>query len=275
MDSMFHAHLVLHITIFLTLVQLVLSADFRFEACKPKTCGNGPIIIRYPFWMQEDYCGQPGFRVTCKNNDPILFTSGYDYKIREIDYENKSLRVENPVLLNKECPVPFKNSTFNDQTPFKSGFNVRELSFYLNCSNYQFQYDYFGYSVTSPCAMSSFDHKVVSFATFAPPEVVRVGPLICQSLVRVPVEMDAEPGLGPEGQHMDYMLLLKKGFLLGWDKMSCTECEGSGGYCGFDRSIIGLVCFCNDQPHYDSCNGATIDKSADGIVFFIPLSFLV
>ncbi|MCL7032590.1 hypothetical protein MKW94_028684 [Papaver nudicaule] len=266
MDSMFNVHLILlHIITFLTLVQQVLSADFQFEACKPKTCGNGSIIIKYPFWIQEDYCGQPGFGVTCKDNDPILHTSGYDYIIREIDYENKSFRVENPVLQDKECPVPFQNSTFSDQTPFKTGFNVRELSFHYNCSNYQpGRFGYFVYPVTSSCAKSSSDDKLVSFAIllFTPPKDFVMDPLIiCQSLARVPIEMEAEPSLGPDGQDKDYMLLLKKGLTLGWDRISCTGCEESGGYCGFDKSSI-FVCFCNDQPHYESCNGASVTPIA-------------
>ncbi|XP_026386980.1 LEAF RUST 10 DISEASE-RESISTANCE LOCUS RECEPTOR-LIKE PROTEIN KINASE-like 1.2 isoform X1 [Papaver somniferum] len=252
MDSMFNVHFILHIAIFLTLVQLVLSADFRFEACKPKTCGGR--IIRYPFWMQEDYCGQPGFGVTCKNNDPILNAAGYDYIIREIDYENVSLRVENPVIADKKCPVPFQNSTFNDQSPFKTGFNVRELSFYYNCSNLNYlQYENFAYSVTSSCANSFLDGNLVSFAIFTPPKDLVMDPLTCESLVRVPVELDAEPS--SEDQGMDYMHLLKKGFALGWDKIPCTGCEKSGGYCGFDRSS-GFVCFCEDHAHFDSCNGA-------------------
>ncbi|KAI3892982.1 hypothetical protein MKX03_019447 [Papaver bracteatum] len=283
MDSMFNFHLMLQIAIFLTLVQLVLSADFRFEACKPKTCGNK--IIRYPFWMQEDYCGQPGFGVTCKNNDPILNAAGYDYIIREIDYENNSLRVENPVILDKECPVPFRNSTFSDQTLFKTGFNVRELSFYYNCSNFNYpQYENFAYSVTSSCARSFSDDNLVSFAIFTPPKDFVMDPLTCESLVRVPVELDAELSLGPEGQDRDYMLLLKKGFTLGWDKISCNGCEETGGHCGFDESSV-FVCFCEDHPHFDSCNGALtppfivvasippgVDEKTHGIVL-LPLSF--
>ncbi|KAI3976554.1 hypothetical protein MKX01_008412 [Papaver californicum] len=282
MDTNFNVHLILlHIIILFTLVQLVLSADFRFEACKPKTCGNA--IIRYPFWMQEDYCGQPGFKVTCKNNDPILYTSGYEYIIREIDYENKSLRVENPVVLDKECPLPFQNSTFSDQTPFKTGFGVQELSFYYNCSIHDYrQYKNFAYSVTSSCASSSSDKNLVFFAILSPPEDFVMDPLICKSLVRVPVEKDAQTSFGPEGQDRDYMLLLKKGFTLGWDKISCTGCEETGGYCGFDKNSV-LVCFCDDHPHYDRCNGALtppfigiasippgVDDKTHGIVFSPP-----
>ncbi|KAI3889860.1 hypothetical protein MKW92_033456 [Papaver armeniacum] len=253
MDSGFNVHLILHIAIFLTLVQLVLSADFRFEACNPKACGNK--IIRYPFWMQEDYCGETGFRVTCKNNDPVLNTAGYDYIIREIDYENDSLRVDNPVIADKECPVPFQNSTFSDQSPFKIGFNVQDLSFYYNCSIYDYpQYENFAYRVTSSCASSSSDDKHVSFAILSPPKGFVMDPLICEceSLVRVPP--------------------------LGRDKIPCTGCEKSGGYCGFDRSS-GFVCFCEDHPHFDSCNGASVtpdaidNPTAHGIVFFIPLLF--
>ncbi|MCL7039178.1 hypothetical protein MKW94_000923 [Papaver nudicaule] len=282
MDINFNVQLILlHIIIlFTTVIEQVVSADFRFEACKPKTCGDSSIVIMYPFWIKDDYCGHPGFGVTCKNNDLILHTSGYGYIIRQIDYENKSFRVENPVLQDKECPVPLQNSTFSDQSPFKSGFNVQELSFHYNCSNYQpGRFGPFTYPVTSSCARSSSDDKLVSFAIPTPPKDFVMDPLICESLVRVPVEMDAEPSVEPDGQSMDYMLLLKKGFTLGWDKISCVGCEESGGFCGFDKSSV-LVCFCKDQPHYDSCNVASIapggvvdTPTVQGIVFIYPLSF--
>lgn len=42
--------------------------------------------------------------------------------------------------------------------------------------------------------------------------------------------------------------------------LSCTECERSGGHCGFNHSEI--VCFCFDGEHPKHCkNGKLYDKN--------------
>ncbi|OVA04957.1 Protein kinase domain [Macleaya cordata] len=233
----------------LTLVEVVLSVDQRFEACKPRNCGNGP-IISYPFWIQEEYCGYPEFRVICRNNESILNVSGNDYIIRDISYTNQSFRVVNSVVLDANCPAPLQNSTFDDQSPFKVGSNVQYLSFFYNCTNLlSEEYNNLTYPVNT-CATSS---ELFSFAMFVPPvylSSINDHATMCQSLSRVPVEVDKRSSVETREEE-DYTLLLKNGFTLEWDKRRCNDCQDSGGNCGFDKE--DLVCFCVDGPHKEHC----------------------
>ncbi|KAI3914596.1 hypothetical protein MKW92_031222 [Papaver armeniacum] len=239
----FHLILVIGTIIALNLIEVALTLDHRFEDCKPKDCGNG-LTIRYPFWIKEDYCGCPGFNVTCKNNEPVLYAAGYDYIIRDIHYDKKSFRVENSVTYGA-CPVPFTNSTFSDQSPFKLGSEVQALSFFYNCTNFSHnKYDQYIYPVNTSCV--KFHRKPFSFAGFAPAVKSVYDDLRCQFSANVPAEVN--PSLKTEGVVNGYLPLLKNGFTLEWDKTPCTWCQANGGYCevdkkGREKCARGIVLF--------------------------------
>ncbi|XP_058079331.1 LEAF RUST 10 DISEASE-RESISTANCE LOCUS RECEPTOR-LIKE PROTEIN KINASE-like 1.2, partial [Magnolia sinica] len=117
------------------------SIDQRFEACAPQSCGNH-ISISFPFWIdpQPSYCGYPGFKLSCKNNETVLKISDDDdgYYIREIFYNNKSLSVVNEEYLKGPCSLPIHNLTF---TRTGDRLNVSalnaQLNFYYNCTALQ------------------------------------------------------------------------------------------------------------------------------------------
>ncbi|KAI3889859.1 hypothetical protein MKW92_033455 [Papaver armeniacum] len=251
----FHLILLVGTIIAINLIEVALTLDHRFEDCKPKHCGNG-LNISYPFWIKENYCGFRGFKVTCRNSEPILHVAGYNYTIRDIHYEKRLFRVENSITYGA-CPVPFRNSTFNDHTPFRTGSEVHALSFFYNCTNFTHKlYDKFVYPVNASCVTISRHHPF-SFAGFVPPGKSAYDNIRCQLSVNVPVEV--EPSVEPEGQGQvnGYLPLFKKGFTLHWNKSPCKDCQASGGYCGVDEKGL-VVCFCKDGPYHKKC----------GIVFF-------
>ncbi|KAI8022006.1 LEAF RUST 10 DISEASE-RESISTANCE LOCUS RECEPTOR-LIKE PROTEIN KINASE-like 1.1 [Camellia lanceoleosa] len=85
--------------------------DWRYEACRPKNCGTGP-NINYPFYVanyETDFCGYPGFKVSCEAKKPVYRTSRSDYFIEDIFYQNNSFR-----LVNVEYPITCaSNATHN------------------------------------------------------------------------------------------------------------------------------------------------------------------
>ncbi|XP_026386982.1 LEAF RUST 10 DISEASE-RESISTANCE LOCUS RECEPTOR-LIKE PROTEIN KINASE-like 1.2 isoform X3 [Papaver somniferum] len=267
-----HLILLMGTIITLSLIKLALPLDYyRYEDCKPKDCGNG-LNISYPFWIEKNYCGYPGFNITCKNNEPILYAAGYDYIIRDIHYGNRSFRVENPVA-HSSCPVPFRNSTFNDQSPFKLGSGVQLLSFFYICTNFsRHLYMKYIYPVHTSCVTPS-DHKIFSLAGFVPSGESLYDRLSCQLSVHVPVEV--EPG-SKTGQVNGYMPFMKKGFTLEWHKSPCTECQASGGYCGVNKNGL-VVCFCKDRPYDRRCKtdpGPRRNKIIIGVCAAIGASLL-
>ncbi|XP_026390986.1 L-type lectin-domain containing receptor kinase IX.1-like [Papaver somniferum] len=248
MKTNISVHLILLIGIVFALnsIELALTLN-KFEDCKPKDCGNG-LNISYPFWIKEDYCGDPGFEVTCKNNEPILYTAGYDYIIRDIRPIDRSFRVENSVAYGS-CPVPFKNSTFNstfnyDQSPFKSGSQVQDLTFFYNCTHSDSNlFENFTYPVNTSCVTLP-DPDLFSFAGIVPNGKSIYDKLKCQFSVHVPVEVELNQTEGPVN---DYLPLLKKSFTLEWDQTRCGWCQETGESCGLDDNDH-LVCFAQGRP---------------------------
>ncbi|KAM7467528.1 hypothetical protein LguiB_015090 [Lonicera macranthoides] len=78
------------------LVESVLAPDCRYEACKPKNCGNGP-NISYPFQIMDgniDFCA---LRLLAKINKPVYSTSSTEsaHIIEDIFYDSHSFRLVN------------------------------------------------------------------------------------------------------------------------------------------------------------------------------------
>lgn len=112
-------------------------ADPHYEACMPKYCGNHS--ISFPFYIQneqESYCGYPRFNLTCINNEyPILEIT--EYRVDEISYANRSLRVANAALgtsnTNSRCSLSqIRNLTLQgDRFELSNNLNMVLLK---NCS---------------------------------------------------------------------------------------------------------------------------------------------
>ncbi|KAK8487094.1 hypothetical protein V6N12_001596 [Hibiscus sabdariffa] len=222
------------------------SADSHFEACMPRSCGNGP-NISYPFWIfgeNESFCGYPNFEITCEEKDPILKISDETYIIRDIFYNNNSLLVVNAVVHEDGCPTPRKNVSL-DRTPFSLSPDNVNLSLY-NCVA---QPNYHTYPVS--CASNASFH---SFAVFHKEALENTSYSIksCQTLIESPVYVNGDVSfvslLG-----MNYTDVLKLGFVLNWTAHSCSKCKRSGGRCGFSYTNE-FVCFCSDGPHPKTCN---------------------
>ncbi|KAE8723997.1 putative serine/threonine-protein kinase [Hibiscus syriacus] len=206
-----------------------LSDDSHFEACMPRSCGNGP-DISYPFWIfeeQESFCGYPNFEITCKGKDPILKISEETYIVRDIFYNNNSLLVVNAVVHEGYCPTPRENVSL-DRTPFSLSPDNVNLSFLYYCEG---QPTYHTYPVN--CASNTSFH---SFAVFHKEALENTNYSIdsCRTLIESPVYVDNDVSfvslLG-----MNYTDVLKLGFVLNWTAHSCSNCKRSGGRCGFDH----------------------------------------
>lgn len=73
--------------------------------------------------------------------------------------------------------------------------------------------------------------------------------------VNAMVENDENEGVG---------VALRNGFWLNWNATNCTECETSGGRCGFDTNpdTYAFRCFCPDRPHAVQCDTITPPTAA-------------
>lgn len=255
--NIFKLNLRYHICIFLLFFTFsalkTLALDPKFKACAPQTCGNGP-NISYPFWVaheQESYCGYPNFQINCTEENPVLTISNQEFIIKEIFYSNHSLLVANAAVYNDDdCPAPRHNLSL-DRTPFQCSSDHTDFSFFYNCSSeppdliYPFPVD---------CASNTTNH---SFAVFHKEALEHMNYSFdwCQSSVDVAVDV-AEDVDFTSLLDMNYVQILKMGFILNWTAHGCSNCQRSGGRCGYDNNEF--VCFCHDRPHVKTCDDGKI-----------------
>ncbi|GLT68990.1 hypothetical protein SLA2020_411770 [Shorea laevis] len=231
-----------------TLANETLSLDSKFEACVPRSCGNGP-SVSYPFWIsqeQDSFCGWPNFEITCKDKSPVLTISEDHYIIKDIFYNNNSLLVVSAVVYEEICPIPLENFTLH-RTPFSLSSDNFNFSFLYNCTKQPVYPTYYPVSCARNASLHSFavfDKDVLEYMNYSLKS--------CQSFVNAPVL-----GMGSNCNFTslvktNYSEILKMGFLLNWTAHSCSNCENSGGRCGFDDHQF--ICFCPDKPHSETCN---------------------
>ncbi|XP_061350606.1 LEAF RUST 10 DISEASE-RESISTANCE LOCUS RECEPTOR-LIKE PROTEIN KINASE-like 1.2 [Gastrolobium bilobum] len=248
------------ITIIFFLSTTALSVNPKFEACTPQSCGNGP-AIKYPFWIpyeQEPYCGYPQFEITCKDKNPILTASNYDFLVKDISYSNSSFTATNIAVFEDKCPAPIYNYSL-DQTPFSYSSENSNLSFFYNCTTEPIDYPTYGVD----CAKNATHY---SFAVFHKEALEHKNSFNeCQFMVNAPLYMNAAVNFSSL-LRMNYTEILKMGFLLNWTAPDCQYCEKSGGRCGFDGSQF--LCFCKDKSYLKSCGGGkTFGKYTDRTLY--------
>lgn len=139
--STFFCVRVMSVIVHIILVDSVEPAGRRYEACKPRNCGNGP-DISYPFQIIDennpDYCGYPGFELSCKGNKPVYLTSQSEYIVESIFYQNPSIRLVNAEVLNATCIAPwellaFDRSSFQIWPQFCRSLLVLQLQQLVSC----------------------------------------------------------------------------------------------------------------------------------------------
>ncbi|XP_042493350.1 LEAF RUST 10 DISEASE-RESISTANCE LOCUS RECEPTOR-LIKE PROTEIN KINASE-like 2.1 [Macadamia integrifolia] len=243
-----------------------LSADPNFEACVSRSCGND-IEISYPFRispLQESYCGHPGFDVSCIKGEPVIQISGYEYLIKNISYSNNTLMVVNAEVLQNDCHVPLHNLTFNG-SQFVLGQTTENLNFYYNCTrSIPSRYLYF------PINCSSYNLGNQSFALYEHDlglPNLNDSLETCNPIVSAPVEK--YNGMRNYVQLLDigYSGLIDGGFQLQWNETAssyCSECQGSGGRCGFYEEEFW--CFCQGESHSQSCASEPLTSLAKKLV---------
>ncbi|GKV51859.1 hypothetical protein SLEP1_g58482 [Rubroshorea leprosula] len=236
-----------------TLASETLSLDAKFEACVPRSCGNGP-NVSYPFWIsqeQDSFCGWPNFEITCKDKSPVLIISEDHYIIKDIFYNNNSLLVVSAVVYEEICPIPVRNFTLH-RTPFSLSSDNFNFSFLYNCTKQPVYPTYYPVSCASNASLHSFavfDKDVLEYMNYSLKS--------CQSFVNAPIL-----GMGSNCNFTglvktNYSEILKMGFHLNWTAHSCSNCESSGGRCGFDDHQF--ICFCPDKPHSKTCDDVAFE----------------
>ncbi|XP_042022874.1 LEAF RUST 10 DISEASE-RESISTANCE LOCUS RECEPTOR-LIKE PROTEIN KINASE-like 1.2 [Salvia splendens] len=237
----FVIHLNIYTLWFIFISRSSSAIDYRYEACGPRSCGNGP-NISFPFYikgLQKPYCGFPGFMLNCTSNGfPSLHISETKFIVKEIFYETRSLRVVDSAALNSDSNgcVPTIRNVSIPTAQFDYGENVTKLRFFSNCSD------------------SMFEGGVGCDGGGRIVPMYEGDELVGDALGRCGRNTVAAVEGGGE-----VVEVLRRGFVMKWRASDCSECERSGGRCGFNETIYLFRCFCQNRPRYRSCRSCELD----------------
>ena len=214
------------------------SSDPNFNTCFPANCGQ--LEIAYPFYIpnqQKSYCGYPGFEVSCQDGPfPYLNISGSNYVIKNIWYENHTLEVVNSVFLNSanqsaDCSGAIRNMTL-DSSLFNFATSNGELILLIKCPEN---------------ILTKYEQRRVNCGAI----VMEEDTSEVESLKH---ECDRVASVPYQGEKESFIEMLRSGVLLSWVAANCSDCEDSGGQCGYSQSLSTFQCYCSDRPHSHQCH---------------------
>ncbi|KAJ9537340.1 hypothetical protein OSB04_030073 [Centaurea solstitialis] len=232
-----------------------------YEACVPKSCSeNGP-NISYPFFiqgLQNSSCGYPGLELNCTNGSPILRISNNDFRVENIDYERRYLRLQTTVILPNHtvaCPWNIQNLTLDPNRFLIDNVTTTKLVFISNCSdNLNASLD--RYRIRSCGRIGKM------LVMLANDTNLRTVDETCGNVSRIgtlPVELGGGEVVIDGG---NYAEVVERGFTMRWLAADCGPCRDSGGRCGFNNTSFEFRCFCRDRPHWLSCKPDEVHKDA-------------
>ncbi|KAL1078000.1 hypothetical protein V6Z11_D10G132900 [Gossypium hirsutum] len=164
--------------------------------------------------MEEARCGYPGFNISCKNNI-------------------------NPIIrLPDDGDYVIHNIFYQDQ------------SFHISRAD--------PFDADDVCSNSIRNISIPQDPFFLPPKQVNMSLFFdCVSVSELPkslgffkVVCDAKYGTNVT---LSLLSILNRGFISEWKSSKCSDCEASGGKCGFDDNANNFKCFCQDRPRPSSC----------------------
>ncbi|WCJ25335.1 hypothetical protein M5689_007227 [Euphorbia peplus] len=237
--------------------------DYRYSNCS-QTFQCGSITdINYPFWGENrpDYCGRPGFHLSCKDNNTLIKFNSNTFRVLEINPENQALRVAREDYFNDICPDHFHNTSI-DFTSFNYAPRLRNLTLIYGCNTVS-SGTYLELLRQPDCFINSTNINV-----YCVPMDVMVNR--CNSSVIIPV-METNAVI-VENNDMKVIDAFKEGFELEWKigNDQCKRCTDSGGICGFNTTTDQSTCFCHDQSTVFSC----ASRSGMSLFFFMHLETL-
>ncbi|KAG1334706.1 putative LEAF RUST 10 DISEASE-RESISTANCE LOCUS RECEPTOR-LIKE PROTEIN KINASE-like 2.4 [Cocos nucifera] len=227
---------------------------------RPCFCPNGLGNGSCPRGDRPDYCGHPGFNLTC--DDDIKFMIQIDnteYQVKGVNYSNSLLTIVNQVYVGQSCPKPDENTTM-DHLLFEYSDSDQNLTVFLNCSSLIPNLHDIGclFDITKLSWYYWFDNYSL--------------PGACQSFVTLPMIQTVVELLMSGGISFDDAL--QEGFSVRWTVGSgwCRDCMDSGGFCGYD-SDDDRPCFCPNGLGNGSCPRGSAAVTG-GLILACLLSFL-
>ncbi|KAM3350836.1 hypothetical protein ACQJBY_023102 [Aegilops geniculata] len=255
---------------------------YDLSMCLNQTYTCGDVRISYPFYLAGEtkdlksndmtYCGYPGLGILCEDDKPILQLNGAaNYTVKSTDGASATVSLADPEVENdgNRCPKPRidRNVTWQQGSLlYFSDSTVDYLIFFINCT---FNSNFYRPSSIDPIICPSFLLGGLGPSFVLPDDAVPPGNWVqaCSQVIQLPVHKHGEINITDPGwANGGYASVLRQEFQLGWNEsgrpLTCSQCEGSKGRCGYSRSADFNGCLCPDgRVHYDNnCNKSRSKK---------------
>ncbi|XP_057511716.1 putative RING-H2 finger protein ATL21B [Actinidia eriantha] len=226
--------------------------------CQPYSCGPTGPEIRFPFRLkaQPDWCGYPGFILSCKNQSQTVLSlpNAGDFVVNDIDYVNELIFINDPDFCLPKRILNFSLSGSPYLAPYPRTFT------FLNCSSDYWIHHYMMYP-TEPISCLSNNQN---FTVVAIDANYMIDACQKMSAVSVPIQYDYRYRTSVD---------LTEDLQLTWRGPNCGACEFKGGTCRFKGDGEQIGCF--NLPNRGLPRGAKyaiiIGGGIPGLVFLIGL----
>ncbi|KAK9054209.1 hypothetical protein SSX86_025287 [Deinandra increscens subsp. villosa] len=224
-----------------------------YDVCHQSVqCGD--IEFKYPFWGlgRPEYCGHPGFQLTCQFNVTVLVLESVDYRVLDIDSSTQTITLARKDLWSIICPEYLHNTTYNSTLYNGDNFDQENASLYNRCqdnipglANYQFS-----------CNVNGTQSDGYAYRTSLITPTVNNLLVQCNSYITIPVDRYFAIQLASgNASESDMRSALMTGFKLEWmaNNYECDQCSRSNGRCGSNSTSPALFA-CYKRGEGISCS---------------------
>ncbi|KAL5726465.1 hypothetical protein ACHQM5_009507 [Ranunculus cassubicifolius] len=224
--------------------------DPNYTACSKKfECGN-ITNVSYPFWGKDRpaSCGRPGFELNCQDDVVDMRIGSEIYRVLNITDGLQTLLI---APINYACPsqprnISMPSDLFNYSSPANQNLFLAYGCPALNAASNVRQIR---------CPIS----KIILGSYFAydsPPLEYSS----CEVVVVVPILKRLLRDLTSLQSTVEDVL--KQGFEVKYygNASFCNICQGSGGECGYNRTISQPTCFCYNGEYSESCSNRPLPR---------------
>lgn len=208
--------------------------------CSASFCSNYTFPIRFPFQLmgeiqQPQYCGYPGFNLTCTNQGDLILNLPYsgDFSVRDIDYLNQEMRLFDPQgcltarLLNLNLSSsPFLSSYYHDYYDYKKNYT------FLVCPPQPQLLVTSGFTLIDCLSNSTVSVLATS------DDVLAKSMNSCSIVATVPIAFSSSSFSSDSDIYVD--------LFLSWNVPNCKNCESRAGTCQMGSNAQDILC--SDAP---------------------------
>lgn len=221
------------------------------DECLPTSCGDSGMVIRFPFWLknhQPEFCGYPGFELSCSGNNTAVFELQLPLKsptnsrvfpvsvkvsVLDINYKSQVMKIS---ALNASCLPKELPNTNSPVFPFDIAEDFTYAYTLFNCSQSYTRKPWDrGNEVT---CLSSNGYGVLGFSSlYGISDLPLPSCTKMYDISKFPLEVFN--GLDEYRSIETYV---------NWSRPSCANCEAEGKFCKLRSNDTRLEIQCFDIP---------------------------